>query len=60
MPPGTIVADNGSGWFVSGEENAGRDDSRLAGLKGFKGSDFEAVDASGLQRPPDSGAVAPR
>ncbi|MFJ7778626.1 hypothetical protein [Streptomyces yangpuensis] len=57
---GAIVADNGSAWFVSGEENAGWDDSQLAGLKGFKGSDFEAVDASGLQRSPDSGAVAPR
>ncbi|MFB6861334.1 hypothetical protein ACFCZQ_08335 [Streptomyces virginiae] len=57
---GAIVADNGSAWFVSGEENPGWDNSQLAGLKAFKGSDFEAVDASGLQRSPDSGAVAPK
>ncbi|MFJ1567444.1 hypothetical protein ACIOG8_25060 [Streptomyces erythrochromogenes] len=57
---GAIVADNGSAWFVSGEENSGWDNDQLAGLKGFKGSDFEAVDASGLQQSPDSGAVVPR
>ncbi|MFZ3467767.1 hypothetical protein ACODT3_38555 [Streptomyces sp. 4.24] len=57
---GAIVADNGSAWYISGEENAGWDNSQLDGLKGFKGSDFEAVDASGLRQSPDSGAVTPR
>lgn len=57
---GAIVADNGSAWYLTGEENAGWDNAQLDGLKGFKGSDFEAVDASGLQQSPDSGAVAPR
>ncbi|MGW1773903.1 hypothetical protein [Streptomyces sp. NPDC002104] len=57
---GVIVADNGSPWYLTGEQNAGWDNDQLGALKGFKGSDFEAVDASGLQRSPDSGAVAPR
>ncbi|MFG2973201.1 hypothetical protein ACGFYY_09370 [Streptomyces sp. NPDC048331] len=57
---GAIVADNGSPWYITGEENAGWDNAQLDGLKAFKGSDFEAVDASGLQQAPDSGAVAPR
>ncbi|MEU9802556.1 hypothetical protein [Streptomyces sp. NPDC051000] len=57
---GAIVADNGSPWFITGEENAGWNNSDLAALKAVKGSDFEAVDASGLQRSPDSGAAATR
>lgn len=57
---GAIVADNGSAWYLTGEENPGWDNDQLNALKGFKGSDFEAVDSSGLQRSPDSGAVAPR
>lgn len=54
---GAIVADNGSAWFITGEENPGWDNDQLDALKAIKGSDFEAVDASGLQRSPDSGAV---
>ncbi|MCJ0871964.1 hypothetical protein [Streptomyces sp. AP-93] len=57
---GAIVADNGSAWYLTGEENPGWDNAQLNALKGFKGSDFEAVDASGLQQSPNSGAVAPR
>ncbi|MGW0362944.1 hypothetical protein [Streptomyces sp. NPDC002990] len=57
---GAIVADNGSPWFISGEEHAGWDNTQLNALKDFKGSDFEAVDASGLMQSPDSGAVTPR
>ncbi|MFF4429498.1 hypothetical protein ACFYZ4_10025 [Streptomyces sp. NPDC001513] len=57
---GAIVADNGSAWYITGEENAGWDNAQLDTLKGFKGSDFEAVDTSGLQQSPDSGAVAPK
>ncbi|MEU8464955.1 hypothetical protein [Streptomyces sp. NPDC029003] len=56
---GVIVADHGSSWFISGEENAGWDNARLDGLKRFTGPDFEAVDASGLRQSPDSGAVGP-
>ncbi|MCX5199071.1 hypothetical protein OOK31_35185 [Streptomyces sp. NBC_00249] len=57
---GAIVADNGSAWYLTGEENPGWDNAQLDALKGFKGSDFEAVDASGLMQSPDSGAVAPK
>ncbi|MFF4421706.1 hypothetical protein ACFY04_13110 [Streptomyces sp. NPDC001549] len=57
---GAIVADNGSPWYITGEESPGWDNAQLDGLKGFNGSDFEAVDASGLQQSPDSGAVAPQ
>lgn len=57
---GAIVADNGSPWYITGEESPRWDNSQLDGLKNFKGSDFEAVDASGLQQSPDSGAVAPQ
>ncbi|MGW7312495.1 hypothetical protein [Streptomyces sp. NPDC054865] len=56
---GAIVADNGSAWFITGEEHAGWNNSQLDALKDLKGSDFEAVDASGLRLSPDSGAVAP-
>ncbi|MET9699949.1 hypothetical protein ABZY31_23905 [Streptomyces sp. NPDC006529] len=57
---GVIVADNGSPWYISGAEDSRWDNAQLDGLKAFKGSDFEAVDASGLRHAPDSGAVAPR
>ncbi|MER5726833.1 hypothetical protein ABT084_00520 [Streptomyces sp. NPDC002138] len=57
---GAIVADNGSAWYISGDEDPRWDNAQLDGLKDFKGSDLEAIDASGLQRSPDSGAVAPR
>ncbi|MFD9476005.1 hypothetical protein [Streptomyces nojiriensis] len=57
---GAIVADNGSPWYITGEENPGWDNAQLDGLKDLKGSDFEAVDASGLQQSPDSGAAAPQ
>ncbi|MFD9405752.1 hypothetical protein ACFWBN_01845 [Streptomyces sp. NPDC059989] len=57
---GAIVADNGSAWYITGEENSGWNNSQLDALKDIKGSDFEAVDASGLQQSPDSGAVAPK
>lgn len=57
---GAIVADNGSPWYLTGEENSGWNNSQLDALKGIKGADFEAVDTSGLQQSPDSGAVAPK
>ncbi|MFJ7207109.1 hypothetical protein ACIQWR_26690 [Streptomyces sp. NPDC098789] len=57
---GAIVADNGSAWYLSGDEDPRWDNAQLDALKGFKGSDFEAVDASTLRQSPDSAAVAPR
>ncbi|MEJ8643360.1 hypothetical protein WKI68_22115 [Streptomyces sp. MS1.HAVA.3] len=57
---GAIVADNGSPWYITGEENSGWDNAQLDALKDIKGSDFEAVDTSGMQQSPDSGAVAPK
>ncbi|MFD6972932.1 hypothetical protein [Streptomyces sp. NPDC059949] len=57
---GAIVADNGSPWYLTGEENSGWDNAQLDALKDIKGSDFEAVDTSGMQQSPDSGAVAPK
>jgi hypothetical protein len=51
---GMILADNGSNWFVSGENNTGWDDDALNALKGLRGSDFEAVDTSALIVDPNS------
>jgi hypothetical protein len=51
---GMILADNGSNWFVSGENNTGWDDDALNALKGLRGSDFEAVDTSSLIVDPNS------
>ena len=55
---GMILADNGSSWFVSGATDNGWNDEELGELKRLKGSDFEAVDTSGLVTGPDSGAAA--
>ena len=52
---GIILADNGSNWFISGVPDARWDNSELQSLSGVHGSDFEAVDASGLMLDPDSG-----
>ena len=52
---GIILADNGSNWFISGVPDARWDNSELQSLSGVHGSDFEAVDASGLMLNPDSG-----
>ncbi|MBX3081494.1 MAG: hypothetical protein KF716_07635 [Anaerolineae bacterium] len=40
---GMIVADNGSDWFISGENNTAWDDDDLNQLKDVPGSAFEAV-----------------
>jgi uncharacterized protein (TIGR03437 family) len=45
---GIIVADNGSNWFVSGVPDDRWDNDNLATLRNVHGSDFEAVDESGL------------
>ncbi|MFF9281270.1 hypothetical protein [Streptomyces griseosporeus] len=54
---GALVADNGSAWFVSGDQDERWDNEQLAALKAFKGSDFEAVDTSSLRIAPDSSAA---
>ena len=40
---GMIVADNGSDWFISGEQNAGWNDTDLNQLKTLPGNMFEVV-----------------
>ncbi|WP_412734779.1 hypothetical protein [Krasilnikovia sp. MM14-A1259] len=45
---GAIVADNGSAWYVSGAPDQRWNNDQLQTLKRLKGSDFEAVDATGL------------
>ena len=52
---GIILADNGSNWYVSGVPDERWDNDALRALKQVKGSDFEAVDVSGLMLYPDSG-----
>jgi hypothetical protein len=54
---GAILADNGSPWFLSGTQEEGWDNEALSALKTLHGTDFEAVDASGLMADPNSGAV---
>lgn len=54
---GMILADNGSPWFISGAPDARWNDDELQGeLRRLNGSDFEAVDVSGLMIDPDSAA----
>ena len=52
---GAIIADNGSSWFVSGTQDSRWDNDALDALKSLRGSDFEAVDTSGLMVSRDSG-----
>lgn len=52
---GAVVADNGSAWFMSGVPDERWDNDALQTLRRIKGSDFDAVDAAGLQLSPDSG-----
>ena len=52
-----ILADNGSPWFLSGAPDDRWDNDELRALKTLRGTDFEAVDTSGLMHNPDSGAV---
>ncbi|MFJ9411301.1 hypothetical protein [Streptomyces sp. NPDC101393] len=54
---GAFVADNGSSWFVSGDEDKRWDNDQLNALKQLRGDDFEAVDESSLQTGDDSGAA---
>ena len=52
---GMMLADNGSAWFISGAPDPRWNDSDLHNLGLIKGSDFEAVDVSGLMIDPNSG-----
>jgi hypothetical protein len=40
---GIIMADNGSNWFVTGENNTSWDDDNISQLKAITGNDFEVV-----------------
>lgn len=54
---GVILADNGSPWYISGAPDNGWSNGDLRALKNLRGSDFEAVDVSGLMVSPNSGQV---
>ena len=56
---GLILADNGSSWYVSGAPNSGWDNDVLHKLDVIQGSDFEAVNESGLMVDPNSGQAKP-
>jgi hypothetical protein len=56
---GMILADNGSSWFLSGVPDERWDDDALRELRDLRGSDFEAVDVSGLMQEPNSGRALP-
>lgn len=52
---GMFLADNGSDWYISGAPDERWDNDELHVLGEIRGSDFEAVDESGLMVDPDSG-----
>jgi hypothetical protein len=54
---GIILADNGSSWYISGAPDPRWDNDALHQLGAIRGSDFEAVDVSGLMVDPDSGTA---
>lgn len=54
---GAILADNGSSWYLTGNQDTGWDNDQLSALKTLRGSDFEAVDVSRLMLDPNSAAV---
>jgi len=56
---GMILADHGSAWFLSGAPDERWDNAALRDLRRLRGSDFEAVDVSGLMLDPDSGRADP-
>ena len=55
---GIIVADNGSDWYISGAPDERWDNDMLHTLDVLTGSNFEAVDTSGLMLDADSGQAA--
>lgn len=52
---GMMLADNGGPWYLTGVAHPGWDDGQILSLKRVRGSDFEAVDVSGLMIDPGSG-----
>jgi hypothetical protein len=54
---GMFLADNGSGWYVTGAPDPRWSNDDLHLLDGIHGSDFEVVDESSLMVDPDSGQV---
>jgi hypothetical protein len=52
---GVIVADNGSPWYISGAPDSRWNNDDLQALGTLHGSDFEAVDTSGLMVDANSG-----
>jgi hypothetical protein len=57
---GMLLADNGSAWYLSGVPDPRWNDDDLHQLQAsVHGSDFEAVNESGLMLDPDSGAARP-
>ncbi|HMA34998.1 MAG TPA: hypothetical protein VKY74_11025, partial [Chloroflexia bacterium] len=52
---GMFVADNGSSWYLNGVPDERWDNDILHQLGGIVGSNFEAVDESGLMIDPNSG-----
>ena len=54
---GMMLADNGSAWYLSGVPDERWDNDILRELRQVQGSDFEAVDVSGLMLDADSGQV---
>ena len=54
---GMILADNGSPWFLSGVPDPRWDNDVLRELRTLRGTDFEAVDTSGLPIDPDSAQI---
>jgi len=54
---GIILADNGSNWYVSGSPSNSWDNDQLHELDVLNGSNFEAVDTSGLIMSQDSAAT---
>jgi hypothetical protein len=51
---GIVLADNGSDWYISGSPSESWDNDQLHELDILAGSDFEAVDTSGLMIDYDS------
>lgn len=51
---GIVLADNGSDWYVSGSPSPSWNNIQLHELDVLRGSDFEAVDTSGLMVDPNS------
>ncbi len=56
---GIILADNGADWYISGAPDERWNNDTLHLLDDITGSDFEAVDVSGLMVDPNSGQVKP-